>query len=58
MDAVLAAAAAAAVPEENLHREYFSVPDQPDFENFPFELLLRRSGKRIAVTAEKPRPTL
>jgi len=53
MDAVIAAAAAAGIPEENLHREYFSVPDQPDFENFPFELLLRRSGKRIAVTAEE-----
>ncbi len=53
MDAVIAAAAAAGIPEENLHREYFSVPEQPDFENFPFELLLRRSGKRIAVTADE-----
>ena len=53
MDAVLAAAAAAGVPDDNLHREYFSVPEQPDFEDFPFELLLSRSGKRIAVTAEQ-----
>ena len=53
MDAVLAAAVAAGMPDENLHREYFSLPEQPDFENFPFELLLSRSGQRIPVTAEE-----
>ena len=53
MDAVLSAAEKAGIPDENLHREYFSVPEQPDYENFPFELLLAKSGKRIAVTADQ-----
>ena len=51
MEAVLAAAAAAGLPDDNLHREYFSVPEQPDYENFAFELVLQRSGRRIAVEA-------
>jgi ferredoxin-NADP reductase len=53
MEAVLAAAAAAGLPDENLHREYFSVPEQPDYENFAFELVLHRSGRRIRVKAEE-----
>lgn len=51
MEAVLAAAAAAGLPDDNLHREYFWVPEQPDYENFAFELLLQRSGRRITVEA-------
>jgi len=53
MDAVLAAAGEAGIPDDHLHREYFSVPEQPDYENFPFEMLLRKSGKRIRVEAEE-----
>jgi ferredoxin-NADP reductase len=53
MDAVMAAAAAAGLPDENLHREYFSVPQQPDYENYAFDLVLRRSGRRIRVEAEE-----
>ena len=53
MDSVLAAAAAAGLPDENLHREYFSVPEQPDYENYAFDLVLRRSGRRIRVEAEE-----
>ena len=53
MDAVLSAAAAAGIPEDHLHREYFSVPDQPDYENHAFELLLAKSGKRISVGADE-----
>ena len=53
MDAVLEAAERAGIPEDHLHREYFSVPEQPDYENFAFELLLNKSGKRIQVTAEE-----
>ena len=53
MDAVLAAAVAAGLPDENLHREYFSVPEQPDYENYAFDLVLRRSGRRIRVEAEE-----
>lgn len=51
MDAVLAAAAAAGIPEDHLHREFFSVPEQPDYENFPFEMQLRKTGRRIRVEA-------
>ena len=53
MDSVLAAAVAAGIPDENLHREYFSVPEQPDYENYAFDLVLRRSGRRIRVEAEQ-----
>jgi ferredoxin-NADP reductase len=51
MDAILAAAEAAGIPDENLHREYFSVPDAPDYENHPFALMLAKSGQRIDVSA-------
>ena len=53
MDAVMAAAAGAGLPDENLHREYFSLPEQPDYENYAFDLMLRRSGRRIRVEAEE-----
>ncbi|MGB2159243.1 MAG: PDR/VanB family oxidoreductase, partial [Candidatus Puniceispirillaceae bacterium] len=53
MAAVLAAAAHAGLPDEHLHREYFSVPEQPDYENYVFDLLLRRSGRRIRVEADE-----
>ena len=53
MDAVMAAALKAGIPEDHLHREYFSVPEQPDYENFDFELLLAKSGKRISVSADE-----
>ena len=53
MDAVLAAAAGAGIPDDHLHREYFSVPEQPDYENYAFELLLQKSGKRIKVEANE-----
>ncbi|MEX0502265.1 2Fe-2S iron-sulfur cluster-binding protein [Alphaproteobacteria bacterium LSUCC0719] len=53
MDAVLAAAAVAGIPDDNLHREYFSVPEQPDYENYAFELVMRRSGRRIRVAADE-----
>ena len=51
MEAVIAAAMAAGLPDDNVHREYFSVPEQPDYENFAFELVLQRSGRRIRVEA-------
>ena len=53
MDAVMAAALKAGIPEDHLHREYFSVPEQADYENFDFELLLAKSGKRISVGADE-----
>ena len=53
MDAVMAGAEASGFPEEARHLEYFSVPEQPEYENHPFTLKLSASGKEIAVTAEQ-----
>ena len=52
MDAVFETGAAKGWPEDALSREYFSVPEQPDYENHPFVLKLARSGKTIAVPAD------
>ncbi|MEM9011156.1 MAG: reductive dehalogenase [Pseudomonadota bacterium] len=52
MDGVMTAAEAAGFPEEARHLEYFSVPEQPDYENHPFTLHLSRSGQDLAVPAE------
>ncbi|SFJ15491.1 2Fe-2S iron-sulfur cluster-binding protein [Jannaschia pohangensis] len=53
MDAVMAAAEAAGFPDEARHLEYFSVPELPDYENHPFTLRLARSGRDIAVPADR-----
>jgi reductive dehalogenase len=53
MDAVFAAAQAKGWPEEALHREYFSVPDEGERINRPFRLTLARSGRTLDVPAEK-----
>ena len=53
MEAVLAAARDAGFPEEALHREYFTPPATPEYENHPFTLRLLRSGREIAVTADQ-----
>jgi ferredoxin-NADP reductase len=53
MDGLFAIAAAKGWPEEALHREYFTVPEPPDYVNEPFVLKLARSGKRIEVPADK-----
>lgn len=53
MDGLYAAAAAKGWPEEALHREYFTVPEPPDYVNEPFTLKLARSGKRIEIPADK-----
>ncbi len=53
MDAVYAAAHAGAWPDDALHREYFSVPEPPDYVNHPFTLKLARSGSRLAVPADR-----
>jgi ferredoxin-NADP reductase len=52
MDAIFAAAQAQGWPEDALHKEYFSVPEPPDYVNHPFTLRLQRSGKAIEVPAE------
>ena len=53
MDAVFAAAQAKGWPEEALSKEYFSVPEPPDYVNHPFKLELMRSGRSIEVPADK-----
>jgi ferredoxin len=53
MDGLFAVAAKKGWPEEALHREYFTVPEPPDYVNEPFVLKLARSGKRIEIPADK-----
>ena len=52
MDAVFDASAAAGWPEESCLREYFSVPELPERERFPFTLRLAASGRDVEVPAE------
>jgi len=51
MTSVLDAAARAGFLEEARHLEYFSVPEQPDYENHDFTLRLMPSGKELTVPA-------
>ena len=53
MDAVMQAAARQGFPEEARHLEYFSVPEQPDYENHPFTVRLARSGRVLEVPADR-----
>ncbi|MCT8159587.1 reductive dehalogenase [Pseudoruegeria sp. SHC-113] len=53
MAAVMEAAEAAGFPEEARHQEFFAVPDLPQYENHPFRLKLRQSGREIAVSAQE-----
>ncbi|WP_170358044.1 reductive dehalogenase [Ruegeria arenilitoris] len=53
MEAVMQAAECQGWPEEARHLEYFSVPEQPDFENHPFTLRLARSGRDLEVPVDK-----
>ncbi len=52
MDAVMRAAHKQGFPEEARHLEYFSVPDQPEYENHPFTLKLR-DGRTIIVPKDQ-----
>jgi reductive dehalogenase len=51
MDAVFDAARAQGWPDEALHKEYFSVPEPPDYVNYPFVLRLARSDRTVEVPA-------
>jgi reductive dehalogenase len=53
MTAVLDAAQAAGFPEEARHLEYFSVPEQPDYENHPFRIRLASTGRVVEVPADR-----
>ena len=52
MASVMQAAELAGFPEEARHLEYFAVPEQPDYENYPFMLALK-DGREIAVSADQ-----
>ncbi len=53
MGAVLMAALRQGWPDEALHKEYFSIPETPDYENFDFTLKLAKSGRDIPVAANQ-----
>ena len=53
MDAVIDTATANGFPEESRHLEYFSTPEQPDYENHDFTLRLAKSGKDVLVPADQ-----
>ena len=38
--------------EDALHREYFTVPDTDSHENYPFRLVLQKSGVEIDVPTD------
>jgi len=46
------AAARQGIPETALHLEYFTPPEQPDYENHPFTIKLK-DGRRIAVPKDQ-----
>ncbi len=52
MDGVFDTARTSGWREEALHKEYFSVPEPPDFVNYPFELRLARRGRSVEPPAE------
>ena len=53
MGAVIDAATQAGFPENARHLEYFTVPEQPDYENHAFSLKLARSGLLVRVRADQ-----
>ena len=53
MDGVMEAAERQGFPEEARHLEYFSVPEQPEYENFDFTVKLAKSGQSFTVPADK-----
>ncbi|MDA7598482.1 reductive dehalogenase [Alphaproteobacteria bacterium] len=53
MNAVMEAATEAGFDEDNRHLEYFSVPEQPEYENHDFTLHLAQSGRDITVPADR-----
>ncbi len=53
MQSVVSAAETAGYSDEAIHLEYFSVPEQPDYENFDFTLKLAKSGRSIHIPADR-----
>ena len=53
MDAVFESALQQDWPEECLHREYFTVPGDIEYENYTFRVKLATSGREIEIPADK-----
>ncbi len=53
MEGVMQAAERQGFPDEARHLEYFSVPEQPEYENYPFTLKLAKSGFELPVPEDK-----
>jgi reductive dehalogenase len=53
MEGVMDAAERQGFPEEARHLEYFSVPEQPEYENHSFTVKLAKSGKELQVPEDK-----
>ena len=53
MDGVIEAAKRHGFPEEARHLEYFSIPEQPDYNNHSFTVKLARAGKELLVPEDK-----
>ncbi|SHI94042.1 reductive dehalogenase [Shimia gijangensis] len=53
MEGVMQAAERQGFPEDARHLEYFSVPEQPEYENFAFTAKLAKSGRELLVPADK-----
>ena len=53
MQAVIEAATANGFPEEARHLEYFSLPEEPEYENHPFTLKLTRMGREFQIPADR-----
>lgn len=53
MDSVLKTAADLNWDEEAVHREYFSVPEVPEWENSEFVIRLAKTGRDLVIPADK-----
>jgi len=53
MNAIIETAQQAGWNDDQVHREYFSVPDAPEYENHDFILRLKKSGHDIKILAEE-----
>ncbi|MEP2783295.1 MAG: 2Fe-2S iron-sulfur cluster-binding protein [Pseudoruegeria sp.] len=53
MDSVMTVAEQLGWNDDNIRYEYFTVPEQPDFENHPFEVTLKQSGKTLQVAEDQ-----
>lgn len=51
MDTVFKTAGEFGWPEDSLHREYFSIPEEADWENHDFEIQIASTGQVVAVPA-------